>query len=103
MSLISRVEVHEFEYEVKNLGAVATKAAHTHNHVAYLKGGSLKLTKYAVVIENDDDAHGDYVVCWGATRPALTQTIMLAPDLLGRDPRHRGSENSSNFQGRGRK
>jgi L-alanine-DL-glutamate epimerase-like enolase superfamily enzyme len=89
MSLISRVEVHEFEYEVKNLGAVATKAAHTHNHVAYLKGGSLKLTKYAVVIETDDGARGEYVVCWGATRPALTQTIMLAPDLLGRDPNQR--------------
>ncbi|MDR3531565.1 MAG: enolase C-terminal domain-like protein [Rhodopila sp.] len=86
MSVISRVEVHEFEYEVKNLGSVGSRSKYTHNHVAYQKGSTLKMSKYAVVIETDDGARGEYVVCWGATRPALTQTIMLAPDLLGRDP-----------------
>lgn len=89
MAIISRVEIHEFEYEVKNLGAVGSQAKHTHNHVAYVKGSRLKLSKYAVVIETDEGARGEYVACWGATRPALTQSIMLAPDLLGRDPNQR--------------
>ena len=86
MAVINRVEIHEFKYHVKNLGTISTKAAHTHNHVAYVKGSSLPMTKYAVVIESDDGARGEYVVCWGATRPALTQSLMLAPDLLGRNP-----------------
>ena len=40
MSKIDRVEIIDFEYEVKNLAA-ATE--HTHNHVAYKKGEIAKL------------------------------------------------------------
>lgn len=83
MSKINRVEIHEFEYEVRNLAA-ATE--HTHNHVAYLKGARMTLSKYAVVIEADDGSRGEYVALWGGTRPALAQSLMLAPNLLGRDP-----------------
>jgi len=83
MSKISRVEVYDFEYEVKNLAAASET---THNHVAYQKGGRMKLSKYAMVIETDDGARGEYVAMWGGTRPALAQTLMLAPQLLGRDP-----------------
>lgn len=83
MSKINRVEIFDFEYEVENLAAASE---HTHNHVAYKKGGRMKLKKYAVVIEADDGARGEYVAMWGGTRPALAQSIMLAPDLLGRDP-----------------
>ncbi|MEV0616444.1 enolase C-terminal domain-like protein [Nonomuraea sp. NPDC050404] len=83
MSRITRVEVHDFEYEVENLSGAGK---YTHNHVAYEKGARLTLAKYAVVIETDDGARGEYVAMWGATRPALAQTLMLAPDLLGRDP-----------------
>lgn len=86
MTVISRVEIHEFEFDVKNLGIIGSTGAHTHNHVAYVKGSSLRQTKYAVVVETDDGARGEYVVCWGASRPALTQSIMLGPDLLGRHP-----------------
>src|SRR5262245_9189443 len=84
MAIIQRVEIHEFEYEVQNLGAVGGHSKHTHNHVAYVKGSRMKLSKYAVVIETNEGARGEYVACWGATRPALTQSILLAPDLLGR-------------------
>ena len=83
MSKISRVEVYDFEYEVENLAAASET---THNHVAYQKGGRMKLSKYAMVIETDDGARGEYVAMWGGTRPALAQTLMLAPQLLGRDP-----------------
>jgi L-alanine-DL-glutamate epimerase-like enolase superfamily enzyme len=83
MTKISRVEIYDFEYEVKNLALVSE---HTHNHVSYVKGGRCTFSKYAVVIEADDGARGEYVTMWGGTRPALAQSLMLAPDLLGRDP-----------------
>jgi len=86
MSSISRVEVHDFEYEVKNLGM---SGEDSHNHVSYMKGVTTRLKKYAVVIETDDGARGEYVTQWGGTRPALAQTLMLAPTLLGRDPMQR--------------
>ena len=86
MALISRVEIHEFEFEAKNLGIIGTRETHTHNHIAYVKGSSLRMSRYAVVIQTDDTARGEYAVCWGGSRPALTQSLMLAPDLLGRDP-----------------
>ncbi len=83
MTKISRVEIHDFEYEVSNLAAVSE---HTHNHVAYQKGAKMKLSKYAVVIEADDGSRGEYVAQWGGTRPALAQSMMLASNLIGRDP-----------------
>ncbi|WP_345817301.1 enolase C-terminal domain-like protein (plasmid) [Paraburkholderia sp. PREW-6R] len=83
MSKISKVDIFDFEYEVQNLAATTEN---THNHVAYRKGGRMKLSKYAIVLETDDGARGEYVAMWGGTRPALAQSIMLAPDLLGRDP-----------------
>ncbi len=83
MAKINRVEIVDFEYEVNNLAA-ATE--HTHNHVEYRKGAKMKMAKYAVVIEADDGARGEYVTMWGGTRPALAQSMMLARNLIGRDP-----------------
>ena len=82
MAIISRVEVIDFTYEIKNMGAAFTNA---HNHVGYLEGGRLPMSKYAIVIECEDGSRGEYVTHWGGTRPALAQTLQLVNDLPGRD------------------
>lgn len=83
MTKINRIEFIDFEYEVQNLAA---ETEHTHNHVAYKKGAKMKMRKYAIVIEADDGSRGEYVTMWGGTRPSLAQGLMLAPNILGRDP-----------------
>ena len=58
MSIISKVEVIDFTYELENMGAASENS---HNHVGYQKGGVLPMTKYAVVIECEDGSRGEYV------------------------------------------
>jgi L-alanine-DL-glutamate epimerase-like enolase superfamily enzyme len=87
VSKIERVEVHEFTYEVENLGVVS----HTMGiaNMGYRKGARLPVSRYAVVVLTDDGLRGEYVTHWGGTRASLGQTLMLAPELLGRDPETR--------------
>ena len=80
MSIIRKVEVYDFTYTVKDMGAASEN---THNHIGYLKGGKLPLRKYALTIECEDGSRGEYVTHWGGTRPALAQTLMLVTDLPG--------------------
>jgi L-alanine-DL-glutamate epimerase-like enolase superfamily enzyme len=87
MSKIDRVEVHEFTFEVANLGLVS-KAMGIAN-IGYAKGGKLPISRYAVIIRTEDGLLGEYVTHWVATRATLAQTLMLAPQLLGRDPETR--------------
>ena len=82
MPIISKVEVIDFTYELKDMGG---QGANAHNHIGYKKGGKLPMSKYAVVIECEDGSRGEYVVHWGATRPALAQTLMIVSDLPGKD------------------
>ncbi|MDR0718845.1 MAG: hypothetical protein LBF78_04355 [Treponema sp.] len=86
MAIIKKVEVIEFTYKMKDMGAGFNNA---HNHIGYLKGGEISLSKYAVVIECEDGSRGEYVALWGATRPALAQTLQLVGDLPGRDSDNR--------------
>jgi L-alanine-DL-glutamate epimerase-like enolase superfamily enzyme len=86
MSEIDLVEVHEFGFDAANLGL---KGAGAHANLTYVKGATARLTKYAVVIGTKDGARGEYVALWGGTRPALAQTLTLAPLLIGRDADHR--------------
>jgi len=86
MSIIDQVEVHEFTFTARNLHL---KGAGAHASITYQKGASILLTKYAVVVSCRDGARGEYVPLWGGTRPALAQTLTLAPLLLGRDADHR--------------
>ncbi|MGA1289374.1 MAG: hypothetical protein ACO3ZK_17905, partial [Rubrivivax sp.] len=86
MSLIDRVEVHEFTFLARNLHLAGGGA---HASITYRKGASIELTKYAVVIRCADGARGEYVPMWGGTKPALAQTLTLAPLLLGRNADHR--------------
>ena len=84
MSRINRVEVQEFAFALPDLGFDAGGF-----NIVYQPGNKLKLSKYAIVIEADDGACGEYVALWGGTKMALSQTLALAPHLLRRDPHQR--------------
>ena len=84
MSRIRRVEIHEFSYEADDIGLDAGGF-----DLVQEPGHRQKLSKFAIVIEADDGARGEYVGQWGATPMALGQTLMLAPHLIGRDPLER--------------
>jgi L-alanine-DL-glutamate epimerase-like enolase superfamily enzyme len=86
MSRIDRVEVHEFEFDVPNLGSVRGQGVGALGH---LRGARARLSKYAVVIRTTDGLSGEYVTHWVASRSALGQTLMLAPYLIGREAEQR--------------
>src|SRR4051794_10414463 len=85
MARIDRVEVHVFAYEVPGLGLPAHGAAGVANVVGR-EGARMPATRYAVTLDTDDGARGEYVTHWVGTPSALAQTLMLAPHLPGRDP-----------------
>ena len=87
MSRIDRVEVHEFTFEADDLGVVSQAVGVA--NIVYSKGGKLPLSRYGVVIRTDDGIRGEYVTHWVGTRASLAQTLMLAPQLIGRDPEMR--------------
>ena len=80
MSLITRVEVHEFTYETDGIGFDAGGF-----DLVQAPGERRRLGKFAVVIETGDGSRGEYVGLWGATPMALAQVLYLAPHLIGRD------------------
>lgn len=88
MSIINRVEVYPFTFEVDNLGLGTQSAAGVGNMV-YMPGSKLKATRFAVRIRCDDGAQGEYVTHWVGTPATLGQVQMLAPNLIGRDPEQR--------------
>lgn len=57
MSKIDRVEVHEFTFEVANLGLVS-KAMGIAN-IGYAKGGKLPISRCAVIIRTEDGLLGE--------------------------------------------
>lgn len=86
MSRISRVEVHVFQFDARNLvqaGGGAVGALH------YGQGGSTRLTKYAVAVLTDNGLRGEYVTHWVGSAAALGSTLMLAPYLVGREAEQR--------------
>jgi L-alanine-DL-glutamate epimerase-like enolase superfamily enzyme len=87
MSRITRVEIHAFEFDAKNLGVFT--GARSIGALSYVKGAVARLMKYAVRIETADGCRGEYVTHWVASASSLGQTRMLAPRLLGRDARER--------------
>ena len=84
MSKIDRVEIHEFTSTIANLGFDSSGF-----NMVYQPGGALPVSKYAVVIQTADGARGEYVAQWGGSTIALSQTMVLAPHLLGHDAHHR--------------
>jgi L-alanine-DL-glutamate epimerase-like enolase superfamily enzyme len=87
MSRIDRVEIHEFTFEVSNLGRLPTASGVA--SMSYVRGGRFKTSRYALRILTDDGLQGEYVTHWVGTPAALAQTRMLAPYLIGRDPEQR--------------
>ena len=71
MSHIKKVEIHEFTHSAKNLGLLTN--ANTIGAVGYSKGQSIKLDKFAVVIETKDGCKGEYVTHWGGNQVACAQ------------------------------
>jgi L-alanine-DL-glutamate epimerase-like enolase superfamily enzyme len=88
MSIIERVEIHAFSFEVENVGLGAHSASGVGNLI-YLSGARSKASRFAVRILCDDGAQGEYVTHWVGTPSTLGQTQMLAPNLIGRDPEER--------------
>jgi L-alanine-DL-glutamate epimerase-like enolase superfamily enzyme len=89
-SIISRVEIVEFTFDVRNLGVPeGTKTEHSGGTpggaIEYAPGQHATMSRYAVVIETADGCRGEYVTHYVGTRSALGQSLMLAPGLIGRD------------------
>ena len=88
MSLIERVELSLFRFEVGGLSLPAHGAAGVGNVVARA-GARLAGQRWAVRIDTDEGARGEYVTHWVGTPSSFAQALMLAPHLLGRDPDQR--------------
>ncbi len=88
MSRIVEVSLIPFEFTVPGLGLGSHRAIGVSNFEA-APGARLQVMRYGVEILCDDGAWGRYVTHWGGTQGSLGQAIMLAPQLLGRDPEHR--------------
>jgi L-alanine-DL-glutamate epimerase-like enolase superfamily enzyme len=84
MSKIRRVEVHEFDFEAKNLAREGVALS-----VTYMKGSSIRITRYAVVIETENGGRGEYVTHWVANQSSMGQTLVLAPRIIGKDAHER--------------
>lgn len=87
MSKITRVEIHEFEFDAVNLGRFT--GAKSIGALSYQKGAVSRVPKFAVRIETEDGCRGEYVTHWVASASTLGQTNMLAPRLIGRDAHER--------------
>jgi len=88
MSIINRVEIHTFSFDIDNVGLGAHSATGVGNLI-HLPGAKFKATRFAIRILCDDNAQGEYVTHWVSTPSTLGQMQMLAPNLIGRDPEER--------------
>ncbi len=88
MSRIDRVELHTFRFPLQDMGLGGHLAGGVGN-VIFRKGETFTAERIAVRILADDGACGEYVTHWVGTLSTLGQALMLAPQLIGRDPEHR--------------
>src|SRR6478736_2432785 len=88
MSRIARVELSQFRFEIEGMGLPGHGAAGVGNLVAR-KGARLPAGRWAIRVETDDGARGEYVTHWVGTAASFAQATMLAPHLLGHDPDRR--------------
>jgi L-alanine-DL-glutamate epimerase-like enolase superfamily enzyme len=80
MSIIKRVEIHEFTFVADDIGVDAGGF-----DLVQAPGQKRTLSKFAIAIETADGSRGEYVGLWGATPMSLAQVVYLAPHLIGRD------------------
>ena len=91
VSAVSRVEVVEFTFQLRNLGVANSKGPATQysgatpgGAIEYAPGQMATLSRFAVTVETEDGCRGEYVPHF-STRATLAQSLMLAPLLVGRD------------------
>ncbi|MFN7643695.1 MAG: enolase C-terminal domain-like protein [Burkholderiales bacterium] len=84
MSRITRVEVHEFDFEAANLARDGVAQT-----ITFKRGSAIRVAKFAVVIHTADGGRGEYVAQWVATKSSLGQALMLCPRIVGKDARER--------------
>ena len=65
MTRISRVELHQFQFEAVNLGFSANTSSI--GGLSYSRGAKSQITKYAVQVVTEDGCEGRYVLNWGAS------------------------------------
>jgi L-alanine-DL-glutamate epimerase-like enolase superfamily enzyme len=83
-SRIAKVEVHEFGYAVDGLGVDAS------GNRCVMQGAQSRLTAFAVVVETNDGARGEYCSVHSGKNGAMVgQVKALAPHLLGEDAEER--------------
>ena len=85
MTRIARIELSRFRFEIEGLALPSHGAAGVGNLIA-MEGGRLATERWAVRIDTDDGARGEYVTHWVGTPSSYGQALMLAPHLLGRAP-----------------
>ena len=85
MTRITSVELSSFRFEVEGLGLPGHGAAGVGNLIAK-KGERFPAQRWAVRVETDEGARGEYVTHSVGTPSSLGQATMLAPHLVGRDP-----------------
>lgn len=85
---IDRISIHEYAIPIAGL-SVESGGASAVTNIGADPFGTLTVSKFAVTIDTDDGAHGEYAAQWGGTRAVLGQAVMMAPFLLGRNPFHR--------------
>ena len=78
MTLIKKVELHEFKFPVNNLGNLT--GANSVGAFGYSKGEVSELKKFAIKIITDDGTVGEYVTHWCST--ASTFSITADPPVL---------------------
>ena len=87
MTLIKKVELHEFKFPVNNLGNLT--GANSVGAFGYSRGEVSELKKFAIKIITDDGTVGEYVTHWCSTASTFAQSCMLAPKLLRRHAEER--------------
>ena len=65
MTKITQVEIHEFGFDVPNLGNLT--GADSVGAIGYMKGSVSRIEKFALVIITEDGCRGEYVTHWCST------------------------------------
>ena len=76
MSKITKVEIHEYTYDIFDLD----------HHRTYSPGAKLTLPNFGLRITTDDGLSGEYCPLHAGKRAFTGQVMMLAPLLIGRNP-----------------
>ena len=80
MTLIKKVELHEFKFPVNNLGNLT--GADSVGAFGYSKGEVSELKKFAIKIITDDGTFGEYVTNWCSTASTFHNHVCLPLNYL---------------------